>query len=127
MIDVQDDVAVKEPAGPLRQPGDDAGQEYPLDVVLNTGLYGRVVLRSTGHHAGSGGEVVMLGGDHYGMYSERLVVVAVLYGVLGLGVRTEIGHQLRLLTARRILASSIRVMCASVRGRGMYSSVSLQA
>ena len=41
----------------------------------------------------------MLCGDHYGMYSERLVVVAVLYGVLGFGIRAEIGHQLWLLTA----------------------------
>ena len=44
-------------------------------------------------------EFIMLGGDHDGVDSDRLVVGVIFYGVLGLGVRAEIRHEIALMLA----------------------------
>ena len=91
-IDVEDEAAVEELTGTLGQAGDDSGNQYFLDVLADTGLNGCVILRSAGHHALSCGEIVVLGGYYDGVHPQRPVVVAVLDGELGLGVRAEVGH-----------------------------------
>ena len=91
-IDVEDEAAVEELTGTLGQAGDDSGNQYFLDVLADTGLNGCVIFRSAGHHALGCGEIVVLGGYYDGVHPQRPVVVAVLDGELGLGVRAEVGH-----------------------------------
>ena len=89
---MEDEAAVEELTGTLGQAGDDSGNQYFLNILADTGLNGGVILRSAGSHALGCGEVIVLCGYYDSVHPQRPVVVAVLDGELGLGVRAEVGH-----------------------------------